>query len=160
MSRQAISGQRHILRALAQWPKDTVRPQIQFQDIIAKRFESPTTTSSSSSPTTTSSSSSSSASSTTPKSFTEAAAGTTTTPPPSATLARQLSEQDLLLQANALYSLLNDRYKRKYPLQHGLLSPRSKPTHFTDLVRELEEGPKRSMFERLLVRMKGLVRYQ
>jgi len=50
MSRQAISGQRHILRALAQWPKDTVRPQIQFQDILAKRFEelnnSPSTTSS------------------------------------------------------------------------------------------------------------------
>jgi len=157
MSRQAISGQRHILRALAQWPKDTVRPQIQFQDILAKRFEelnnSPSTTSSQSP-------SRPSAEST---SFTAAAAGEikpptpgTTTPAPRA----RLSEKELLAQANALYGLLGDRFKRKYPIQHGLLNPRSKPTHFTDLVRELEEGPKRSFVERFMVRMKGLVRYQ
>ncbi|KXJ89270.1 hypothetical protein Micbo1qcDRAFT_196664 [Microdochium bolleyi] len=160
MSRQAISGQRHVLRALAQWPKDTVRPQIQFQDILAKRFESPASSSPSSPTTTASGTAAAAPSSTTPKSFTAAASGATSTPPPSATAARQLSEQELLLQANALYSLLNDRYKRKYPIQHGLLSPRSKPTYFTDLVRELEEGPKRSVFERFVVRMKGLVRYQ
>ncbi|KAH7018134.1 uncharacterized protein B0I36DRAFT_388397 [Microdochium trichocladiopsis] len=163
MSRQAISGQRHILRALAQWPKDTVRPQIQFQDILTKRFEnnSPSSTPSSSSPSSPSATSSSSSSKGS-TSFNAAAAGTPTTPTPGTTTAapRQLSEKELLAQANALYSLLNDRYKRKYPIQHGLLQPRSKPTHFTDLVRELEEGPKRSFVERFLVRMKGLVRYQ
>ncbi|KAI1463526.1 uncharacterized protein F4812DRAFT_463625 [Daldinia caldariorum] len=65
MSRQAISAQRHILRALDQWPKDPLRPQVQFQDVLRKRFERPS----------------------------------------------GLSEQDQLKQANALYSLLHNRYK-------------------------------------------------
>ncbi|RYC57259.1 hypothetical protein CHU98_g8964 [Xylaria longipes] len=67
MSRQAISGQRHILRALSQWPKDTIRPEIQFQTVLQKRFEQPKL---------------------------------------------NLSEEEQLRQANALYSLLENRYKR------------------------------------------------
>ncbi|KAI0118037.1 hypothetical protein F4776DRAFT_666067 [Hypoxylon sp. NC0597] len=67
MSRQAISAQRHLFRALSQWPKDTLRPEIQFQDILRKRFEQ----------------------------------------------SPSLSEQEQLRQANALYSLIDNRYKRK-----------------------------------------------
>ncbi|KAI1645015.1 uncharacterized protein F4817DRAFT_345337 [Daldinia loculata] len=114
MSRQAISAQRHVLRALGQWPKDTLRPQIQFQDVLRKRFES----------------------------------------------SSGMSEQDQLKQANALYSLLDNRYKKTYPITGSLLRPRSKPTYFTDLVKELEEAPTRSYLDRLWLRVKGIVRIQ
>ncbi|KAI1400987.1 hypothetical protein F4819DRAFT_487053 [Hypoxylon fuscum] len=114
MARQAISAQRHLLRALSQWPKDTLRPQVQFQDVLRKRFE--------------------------------ASSG--------------VSEQDQLKQANALYSLLDNRYKRKYPITGSLLRPKSQPTYFTDLVKELEEAPGRSYMERVWLRLKGVVRLQ
>ncbi|KAI8946154.1 hypothetical protein F4801DRAFT_80032 [Xylaria longipes] len=115
MSRQAISGQRHILRALSQWPKDTIRPEIQFQTVLQKRFEQPKL---------------------------------------------NLSEEEQLRQANALYSLLENRYKRTYPITGTLLQPKSNPTYFTDLLRELEEAPSRSWFERFWLRMRGVVRLQ
>ncbi|KAI0098460.1 hypothetical protein F4814DRAFT_453541 [Daldinia grandis] len=114
MSRQAISAQRHVVRALSQWPKDTLRPQIQIQEVLRKRFEE----------------------------------------------SSGLSEQDQLKQANALYSLLDNRYKKMYPITGSLLRPRSKPTYFTDLVKELDEAPSRSHLDRLWLRMKGLVRLQ
>ncbi|KAI2463162.1 hypothetical protein F4781DRAFT_417539 [Annulohypoxylon bovei var. microspora] len=114
MAQTKLSAQRHILRALSLWPKDTLRPQIQFQDVLQKRFEQ----------------------------------------------SSNLSEQDQLKQANALYSLMDDRYKTKYPIKGSLLNPKSQPTYFTDLVRELEEAPNRSYFERVWLRLKGVVRLQ
>ncbi|KAI1458624.1 hypothetical protein F4805DRAFT_119713 [Annulohypoxylon moriforme] len=114
MAQAKVSAQRHILRALSQWPKDTLRPQTQLQDVLRKRFEQPS----------------------------------------------NLSEQDQLKQANALYSLINDRYKTKYPITGSLLNPKSHPTYFTDLVRELEEAPSRSYLESVWLRLKGIVRLQ
>ncbi|KAI1478496.1 hypothetical protein K445DRAFT_320929 [Daldinia sp. EC12] len=114
MSRQAISAQRHILRALDQWPRDTLRPQIQFQDVLRKRFEG----------------------------------------------SSGLSEQEQLKQANALYSLLHNRYKTMYPITGSLLHPRSNPTYFEDLVKELEEAPTRSYLDRLWLRLKGFIRIE
>ncbi|KAI1371618.1 hypothetical protein F4677DRAFT_435179 [Hypoxylon crocopeplum] len=114
MARQAISAQRHVLRALSQWPKDTLRPQVQLQDVLRKRFEQDSS----------------------------------------------LSEQEQLKQANALYSLLDNRYKKKYPITGSLLRPKSHPTYFTDLIRELEEAPNRSYIDRVWLRLKGLVRLQ
>ncbi|KAI0157128.1 hypothetical protein GGR52DRAFT_565405 [Hypoxylon sp. FL1284] len=114
MARQAISAQRHILRALSQWPTDTLRPQVQFQDVLRKHFEA----------------------------------------------SSSLSEEEQLKQANALYSLLDNRYKKKYPITGTLLRPKSHPTYFTDLIKELEEAPSRSYIDRLLLRIKGVVRLQ
>ncbi|KAI3319839.1 hypothetical protein HD806DRAFT_508096 [Xylariaceae sp. AK1471] len=114
-ARQAISGQRHILRALAQWPKDTIRPEVQFQEVLIKRFEQPKL---------------------------------------------NMSEEEQLKQANALYSLLDNRYKKTYPITGSLLQPKSNPTYFADLLKELEEAPSRSFFDRFWLRMKGIVRLQ
>ncbi|KAI0836214.1 hypothetical protein F5Y06DRAFT_298933 [Hypoxylon sp. FL0890] len=114
MARPAISAQRHVLRALSQWPKDTLRPEIQFQDILRKRFEQ----------------------------------------------SSGLSEQEQLRQANALYSLIDNRYKKKYPITGSLLRPKSQPTYFSDLVQELEAAPNRSYLERVWLRLKGVVRLQ
>ncbi|KAI1188604.1 hypothetical protein F5B17DRAFT_429422 [Nemania serpens] len=115
MSRPAVSGQRLILRALSQWPKDTIRPEVQLQAVLQKRFEQPSL---------------------------------------------NLSEQEQLKQANALYSLLENRYKRAYPITGSLLQPKSNPTYFTDLLKDLQEAPNRSFLDRLLLRIKGLVRLQ
>ncbi|KAI1747610.1 hypothetical protein F4782DRAFT_520608 [Xylaria castorea] len=115
MSRQALSGQRHILRALGQWPKDTIRPEVQFQTVLHKRFEQSKL---------------------------------------------NISEEEQLRQANALYSLLENRYKRTYPITGTLLQPKSNPTYFTNLLKELEEAPNRSWFDRFLLRIKGVVRLQ
>ncbi|KAI1122286.1 hypothetical protein F5Y10DRAFT_254427 [Nemania abortiva] len=115
MSRQVIRGQHLILRALSQWPKDTIRPEVQFQSVLQKRFEQPKL---------------------------------------------NLSEEEQLKEANALYSLLQNRYKRTYPITGSLLQPKGNPTYFTDLLKELEEAPSRSFLDRLLLRIKGLVRLQ
>ncbi|ORY67099.1 uncharacterized protein BCR38DRAFT_151402 [Pseudomassariella vexata] len=115
MAKPTSNAHIHALRALAKWPKDTVRPQIQFQDVLRRRFEQP-------------------------------AAG--------------LSEDEQLKQANALYSLLDNRYKKKYPITGTLLRPKSNPTYFNDLVTELEEAPNRSWFQRMLLRVGGAVRLQ
>ncbi|KAK8015412.1 hypothetical protein PG990_008708 [Apiospora arundinis] len=69
-----------------------------------------------------------------------------------------LSDKEELKQANALYSLLDNRYKKKYPITGTLLQPKSNPTYFTDLVRELEEAPNRSWLDRFMLRVKGVVR--
>lgn len=114
-SRQAISGQNLILRALSQWPTGTIRPELQFQAVLRKRFEQPNV---------------------------------------------NLSEAEQLKEANALYSLLGDRYKRTYPIRGSLLEPKSNPTYFADLIKEVEEAPTRSAWDRFLLRMKGLVRLQ
>ncbi|KAI1082562.1 hypothetical protein F5B20DRAFT_507330 [Whalleya microplaca] len=114
MARPAISAQRHLLRALNLWPKDTIRPEVQFQDVLRKRFEK----------------------------------------------SSKLSEKNQLEQANALYSLIGNRYRNKYPITGSLMEPKSNPTYFADLLRELEEAPSRSMFDRVWLRLKGLVRLQ
>ncbi|KAK6196713.1 hypothetical protein LQW54_011281 [Pestalotiopsis sp. IQ-011] len=68
MSKQAVSAQFHLLKALNRWPKDTLRPTVQLQDVLKKRFEGK---------------------------------------------GASLSEEEKLKQANALYSLLDNRYKKK-----------------------------------------------
>ncbi|KAJ8123148.1 hypothetical protein ONZ43_g834 [Nemania bipapillata] len=68
MSQQAIRGQHLILRALNQWPKDTIRPEVQFQAVLRKRFEQPKL---------------------------------------------NLSEEEQLKEANALFSLLDNRAEEK-----------------------------------------------
>ncbi|KAH8645785.1 hypothetical protein BX600DRAFT_519362 [Xylariales sp. PMI_506] len=116
MAKPAVSAQFQLLKALNRWPKDTLRPAAQLQDVLRKRLE---------------------------------AGG-----------ASHLSDEEKLKQANAVYSLLDNRYKKRYPVTGTLLKPRSHPTYFADLLRELEEAPTRSWFGRFWLRMKGVVRLQ
>lgn len=74
------SARNHILRALNKWPQDAIRPQVQFQDVLRKRFESK--------------------------------------------LASGASDEEQLKQANALYSLIDNRYKKKVSsLHHAQMAP-------------------------------------
>ncbi|KAL8659315.1 MAG: hypothetical protein Q9226_000488 [Calogaya cf. arnoldii] len=68
-------------------------------------------------------------------------------------------EQAQLEQVNVLYSFMENRYAKKYPLSDRLLKPLSNPEYYENLVKELEEAPKRSFFARLLNSWKGFVRW-
>ncbi|KAB5533459.1 hypothetical protein GE09DRAFT_1227475 [Coniochaeta sp. 2T2.1] len=61
-------------------------------------------------------------------------------------------------QVNALYSLLENRYKSTYRISGSLMKPKSNPTHYTDLMKELEEAPTRSWFGRIGKKLGGLIR--
>lgn len=47
----------------------------------------------------------------------------------------------------------------QYTIKGSIMHPRSNPTYYKDLLRELEEGPKRSWFDRLMLKIGGLVRF-
>ncbi|KAI1848392.1 hypothetical protein JX265_008826 [Neoarthrinium moseri] len=118
MSKPAVSAQLHILKALNRWPKDSLRPAAQLQDVLKKRFEGGSGPS--------------------------------------------LSEEQKLKQANALYSLLDNRFRKRYAItgEVSILKPRSNPTYYTDLLTELQDAPTRSWLQRFILRVKGVVRLQ
>ncbi|KAG4439397.1 hypothetical protein IFR05_005146 [Cadophora sp. M221] len=123
---------KHYIRALSRWPVDNLRPDCQFPQIMRKRLE---------------------------QRFPPASSQTT----PSAAQAvasSPIDEKLELEQANVLYSLLENRYARKYPLKGSLMSPKSNPNHYTNLIRELEEAPRSSWVERTIKRWKGFLRFQ
>lgn len=72
------------------------------------------------------------------------------TPKPSG----ELSEASV----NALTSLLNDRFARRYPLSKKVRYPASDPDHYDNLIREFEEAPNRDWFGRLKKRLGGILR--
>ncbi|KAL4788216.1 hypothetical protein BJX76DRAFT_316669 [Aspergillus varians] len=76
----------------------------------------------------------------------------TTTPAPTGTI----SDSSL----NALSSLLEDRYARRYPLSPKLRHPASNPDHYDNLIREFDEAPSRDWLGRIGKRLRGLFRFQ
>ncbi|KXX81285.1 Cytochrome B pre-mRNA-processing protein 6 [Madurella mycetomatis] len=63
-----------------------------------------------------------------------------------------------LKQTNALYSLLEDRYKNKYRAAAKMFEPESNPAYYKELIKELEEAPNRSFFGRIAKRLSGMIR--
>jgi cytochrome b pre-mRNA-processing protein 6 len=47
---------------------------------------------------------------------------------------------------------------RQYPLKGTLMNPPSNPTHFADLIKEMEEAPQRSWWEHMTKKWKGMIR--
>ena len=127
---------KHFQGALQRWPKDPLRPECQLQDVLAKRLAK--------------------------GSLAPATKGAT-------------QEQADLKQANALYSLLEDRYKtkvgglssgswendadsRQYRADARIFAPKSNPTYYNDVVKELEEAPNRTFMGRMAKRISGMIR--
>ncbi|KAL3491628.1 hypothetical protein BJX62DRAFT_204717 [Aspergillus germanicus] len=77
-------------------------------------------------------------------------------PSKDSTTSRKISESSL----NALSSLLEDRYARRYPLSPKLRRPASNPDHYDNLIREFEEAPSRDWLGRLWKRLSGQFRLQ
>ncbi|KAM0355170.1 hypothetical protein ACHAPU_001033 [Fusarium lateritium] len=69
-------------------------------------------------------------------------------------------EREELLKARALQFLLQDRYNDRFKLKGRLLEPKSQPTYFSDLVKEIDEAPNRSWLDRLGKRLSGMIRFQ
>jgi cytochrome b pre-mRNA-processing protein 6 len=65
-----------------------------------------------------------------------------------------------LRNVNALYSLLDDRYKKKYQVSKDLLRPSTNPSYYDDLIREMEEQPNRNWWQRTTNRWKGFIRFR
>lgn len=69
-------------------------------------------------------------------------------------------------QVNALLSLLADRYAGRYAVDPadsrsgGLMAPRSNPTYYGDLMRDLEQAPTRTPLQRFGLKLKGMFRWQ
>ncbi|VUC24375.1 unnamed protein product [Clonostachys rosea] len=74
-------------------------------------------------------------------------------------------EAEELVKARSLQFLQQNRWNEKacstntrYKLSGQMLKPSSQPTYFDDLIREIEEAPKRTWFERLGKRLSGMIR--
>ncbi|KAL3461410.1 hypothetical protein BJX64DRAFT_261033 [Aspergillus heterothallicus] len=61
---------------------------------------------------------------------------------------------------NALSSLLEDRYARRYPLSPKIRRPASDPDHYDNLIREFEEAPSRDWLGRIWKSLSGKFRIQ
>lgn len=59
---------------------------------------------------------------------------------------------------NALYSLLDDRFKTRYPVSATLRQPASAPNYYNDLLVEVEASPDRSWFANLVRKYTNMVR--
>ncbi|MCJ1405585.1 hypothetical protein MMC11_008813 [Xylographa trunciseda] len=127
---------KHYQRALAQWPKDILRPDVSFQNAMQRRIDRRTTPSTG---------------------HTEASViandALTTVP-----TAARFDEKAEMEQVNVLYSFLENRYTKKYPLSQNLMKPQSNPTYYENLIKELDEAPTRSWFARQVNKWKGSLR--
>ncbi|KAL1849861.1 hypothetical protein Daus18300_013118 [Diaporthe australafricana] len=70
-------------------------------------------------------------------------------------------------QVNALVSLLANRYAAAYPTAPapesatgGMMAPRSNPTYYGDLMRDLEAAPTRSWGQRVALKLRGMFRLE
>jgi len=130
---------KHWSRILRRWPVDRVRPEnVSFQKIMKQRIDKHLQQSSPSAASSSVKSNQTVLSAVAPQRFTE---------------------RGELEQANVLYSLLEDRYAKEYPLSESLRNPASNPTYYDDLVKEMEEAPTRSWMGGLVKKIKGSLRF-
>ncbi|KAJ4365735.1 hypothetical protein N0V83_008355 [Neocucurbitaria cava] len=127
-------------RLLALWPKDALRPTLPFTRAIEHRAApfgvQPITP--------------------IPQdSKTKPSAPAPSNPPPSTPPNPQLEQS----QVNALFSLLDDRYSKKYALSPGVLKPTSAPEHYTNLMEEIERAPQKTWWQAKLDEWKMKIRW-
>ncbi|KAK3642035.1 hypothetical protein LTR56_010906 [Elasticomyces elasticus] len=122
----------HYARLLTRWPVDLLRPEKhqQFQTLLKSRI-TPNTTSTSPS--------------------TSASASSSSTAPSSASVG---SESEV----NAAYLLLDNSLTKLFPMSRELMEPKSNPTHYSDLAREIDEAPGRTWWGGVVRKMRGMVR--
>jgi cytochrome b pre-mRNA-processing protein 6 len=131
------SALKHWARIIQRWPIDKVRPEsVSFQKVMQRRLDRLTNPSLNATAT----------------SVKGNDALVSSAPPPT------LDEQKELKQANALHSLLENRYATAYTLPEHLRHPASRPTHYDDVLAELEAAPGRSKFASMMQRLKGRFR--
>ncbi|KAK2808923.1 hypothetical protein FQN50_004196 [Emmonsiellopsis sp. PD_5] len=78
------------------------------------------------------------------------------TTPPSDKTTPHLSPSSI----NALYSLLENRYAKQYPLPNHMRHPRAMPDYYERVQREFREAPGRGWVGRLVERVRGVLRFE
>jgi cytochrome b pre-mRNA-processing protein 6 len=63
-------------------------------------------------------------------------------------------------QVTALFSLLEDRYKTKYPLSEAVFRPRSAPAHYEELMKEIERAPGKTWWQAKVDEWKMMIRWK
>lgn len=63
-------------------------------------------------------------------------------------------------EANAAYLLLDDTFAKKFPLSEKIMRPASQPEHYEALGKRLEEAPNLTFVDRVVKRLKGMVRWK
>ncbi|EXJ85187.1 hypothetical protein A1O3_05862 [Capronia epimyces CBS 606.96] len=125
----------HWARIIKRWPVDRVRPEhISFQKVMQSRLQK------ASSPT-------------------AATANVKANEGQVSPATPQFDEAKEMRQINALYSLLEDRYFKAYPMPANLRNPQSMPTHYDDVIKEMDEAPTRTWIQSLIQRVKGSLRF-
>ncbi|KAK8217951.1 hypothetical protein IWZ01DRAFT_491526 [Phyllosticta capitalensis] len=83
----------------------------------------------------------------------------TTTSSSTTTTTTTASSPQASRDLNALYSLLDNRYKRAYPLSPRFLRPNSKQTYYEDLMQELERSTQRNWWQGFVTKLKARLRF-
>ncbi|KAF2758151.1 hypothetical protein EJ05DRAFT_476412 [Pseudovirgaria hyperparasitica] len=123
-------------RLLTLWPTDPLR-QFTFRTVLQKRLTKHN------------------------ESASRTQATTTTTPPaPAPAPVSPQQQASEVVQINALFSLVEDRYATKYKLSEKYTRPRANPEYYARLMRELDEAPTRSRFSNWVRSWKGYLRWQ
>ncbi|OAK95286.1 hypothetical protein IQ06DRAFT_259691, partial [Phaeosphaeriaceae sp. SRC1lsM3a] len=129
---------RQYARLLTLWPKDAFRPNLPFTRVIEHRGQpyglKPLEPAES-----------------TPKQAQAPAATPAPASPP--------NPQAEQAQVNALFSLLENRYSKKYPLSADVLKPTAAPEHYDLLMAEIERAPQRSWWQATLESWKTKIRW-
>ncbi|KAF1843817.1 uncharacterized protein K460DRAFT_408139 [Cucurbitaria berberidis CBS 394.84] len=122
----ATTTAKQYTRLLSLWPKDALRPNLPFTRAIEHRAApygvQPLT----------------------PVPHVDAKPTPSTPPHPKPKPSAQPNPQLEQAQLNALYSLLEDRYTKKYALSPRVLRPTSAPDHYTNLMDEIERAPQKT----------------
>ena len=125
---------KHYTRLLTLWPRDLLRPNLPFTRAIEHHG--------------------------TPyglKPSPQETSRKTATPVPAPPSPPNPSKEQA--QVNALFSLLENRYSKKYALSEGVLKPASAPEHYERLMMEIERAPGKTWWQAKLDEWKMKIRW-
>ena len=137
-------------RLLRLWPIDALRPNLPFTRAIESRALPYGVT-----PLSLTSNSAKSSKLASPAPSKADVSATTTS-----THAQPANLQLETAQITALYSLLEDRYAKKYPLSEAVFKPTSAPEHYTKLMEEIERAPQKTWWQAKVDEWKMKIRWQ
>ncbi|KZM20038.1 uncharacterized protein EKO05_0009814 [Ascochyta rabiei] len=81
-------------------------------------------------------------------------------PTTASTHARPANPQLETAQITALYSLLEDRYAKRYALGDAVFKPASAPEHYSNLMHEIERAPQKTWWQAKVDEWKMKIRWQ
>ncbi|ORY09731.1 hypothetical protein BCR34DRAFT_454189, partial [Clohesyomyces aquaticus] len=138
---------KHYARLISLWPADPLRSTSPFTKTLSARaaqLSKPTSSPSNPTPA---------------KSSPVKSSGNKSSAPTSATSQPPFSAKSELININAVYSLLENRYSKRYPVSPGLLKPISNPEYYDKLMQELRDAPNKSWLRAKLDEWKMKVRW-